>query len=257
MSDRVVLLAGPGDSTDIVANYLAPRVPELVMILEEAPSRMTLARRRARRMGRFRVAGQVVFVVVALPILRRVARQRKTEILVKSGLDPTPYPPSYRVSSVNDSKTAALLEHLQPCIVVVNGTRIISDAILHSVSCPVINLHAGVTPRYRGVHGGYWALAEGRPDQVGTTVHLVDSGIDTGGPLGWATFGTEPADSIATYPYLHLVAGLPLLVSQVDRALRGEKLVPESRSDPAERSRLYHHPTLWEYLRLRITRRVR
>ena len=31
---RVVLLAGPGSSTDVVANYLASRVPELVVIVE-------------------------------------------------------------------------------------------------------------------------------------------------------------------------------------------------------------------------------
>jgi folate-dependent phosphoribosylglycinamide formyltransferase PurN len=30
------------------------------------------------------------------------------------------------------------------------------------------------------VHGGYWALAENNPQLVGTTVHFVDTGIDTG-----------------------------------------------------------------------------
>ena len=32
---RVVLLAGPGDSTDIVANFLASRVSDLVVVMEE------------------------------------------------------------------------------------------------------------------------------------------------------------------------------------------------------------------------------
>ena len=60
----------------------------------------------------------------------------------------------------------------------VNGTRIISSRVLDSIGCPIINTHAGITPRYRGVHGGYWALAEGHPEEVGTTVHLVDKGIE-------------------------------------------------------------------------------
>ena len=59
---------------------------------------------------------------------------------------------------------------------------------LGSLGCPVVNVHAGITPRYRGVHGGYWALAERHPEWVGTTVHLVDPGIDTGAILAQATF---------------------------------------------------------------------
>ena len=78
-----------------------------------------------------------------------------------------------------------------------------------AIDVPVINIHAGVTPRYRGVHGGYWALREGRPGLAGSTVHLVDPGIDTGGILAQATFTAGDADSIATYPLLHLACGSP------------------------------------------------
>ncbi len=53
-------------------------------------------------------------------------------------------------------------------------------------------MHAGITLRYRGVHGGYWALAEQHPEWVGTTVHLVDPGIDTGGILAQSTFERVP-----------------------------------------------------------------
>ena len=74
------------------------------------------------------------------------------------------------------SGTVALLTSLRPVVVVVNGTRIIAARVLESAGCPVVNLHAGITPRYRGVHGGYWALAERHPEWVGTTVHLVDPG---------------------------------------------------------------------------------
>ena len=44
----VVLLAGPGDSTDIVANYLARHVQDLVVVLEGGQSRTTLAQRPRR-----------------------------------------------------------------------------------------------------------------------------------------------------------------------------------------------------------------
>jgi methionyl-tRNA formyltransferase len=41
-------------------------------------------------------------------------------------------------------------------------------------------VHAGITPRYRGTHGGYWVLLNNDPGHCGVTIHLVDPGIDTG-----------------------------------------------------------------------------
>ena len=107
-----------------------------------------------------------------------------------------------------------------------HGTRIIAARVLESAGCPVVNMHAGITLRYRGVHGGYWALAEQHPDWVGTTVHLVDPGIDTGGILAQTTFEVSDEDTIATYPDLHLVHGLPLLGAQVDKVMAGTELEP-------------------------------
>ena len=175
----------------------------------------------------------------------------------ESNLNITARPTDFRVDSVNSPETIELLARLEPRVVVVNGTRIISSRVLDTISCPIINTHAGLTPRYRGVHGGYWALAEGHPEEVGTTVHLVDSGIDTGRVLARARFDTSPADSIVTYPYLHLAAGLPLLVDSVCTVLSGQQLAPFDDNSPSADSRLFTHPTLWGYLRLWAIRGVR
>ncbi|HYA68040.1 MAG TPA: formyl transferase, partial [Acidimicrobiales bacterium] len=201
---RIVLLAGPGDSTNIVYHHLAARYGDVVVVVERPQSRWVLARRRARRLGWVTVIGQVLFVTLVMPVLRRRGRARIASILAASGLDASPVGVFRSVTSVNEPETAAMLGSLDPDIVVVNGTRIISSATLNTMTCPVVNVHAGITPRYRGVHGGYWALAEGRPEMVGTTVHLVDPGIDTGRVLAQGFFQPGPDDSIATYPYLHL-----------------------------------------------------
>lgn len=253
----VLLLAGPGDTTDIVAHYLAARVDDLVVVVEASPSRQQMARRRAKRIGWPTVVGQVLFAAGALPWMRRRGRARITAILDDAGLDASVYRSVHPVSSVNAPETIALLQRVQPRLVVVQGTRIISTDVLTAVDCPFINTHAGITPHFRGVHGGYWALVEGRPDLVGTTVHLVDKGIDTGGILAQATFAVTPEDTVATYPYLHLVAGLPLLAGQVRRVLEGDE--PEESPDRPDDgvSRLYLHPTLWGYLAKRWTGGVR
>lgn len=255
---RIVMLAGPGPSTSIVYHYLAAAFPDVVVVMERPVGRVALARRRARRLGWGEVVGQVAFVTVALPVLRRRSRGRVRAVLSESGLDASDIPAVHPVSSVNDPGTAALLRQLDPVVVVVNGTRIIGDATLSAVPSPFINIHAGITPRFRGVHGGYWALVEQRPDLVGTTVHLVDTGIDTGRVLARAHFVPAPEDSIATYPYHHLVGGLPLLVEQIGRVLAGLPLQDLGPAGGAgEESRLRWHPTLWGYLWTRVRRRVR
>ena len=249
-------LAGPGDSTDIVANYLAARVPDLVVVIENPPSRLHMARRRARRVGWLSAVGQVLFVALLQPVLRRRGARRRAVILAAASVDQAHRPPQHRVPSVNDEEVVALLISLRPALVVVNGTRIIAARVLNSARCPVVNLHAGITPRYRGVHGGYWALAEHHPEWVGTTVHLVDPGIDTGGILAQSVFDVSGEDTFSTYPYLHLVHGLPLLGAQVDKVIAGAALEPTLVS-VAPGSGLYYHPTLWGYLRRRWRQGVR
>jgi folate-dependent phosphoribosylglycinamide formyltransferase PurN len=252
----VALLAGSGDSTHIVANYLALRVPELVVIVEDSPSRVQMARRRARRQGWLSVTGQVLFVGALQPLLQLKGAHRRAAILKEASLDTSHGSPLHRVSSVNDETTVALLTSLRPAAVVVHGTRIIAARVLDSLQCPVLNIHNGITPRYRGVHGGYWALAERHPEWVGTTVHLVDPGIDTGGILAQTTFDVTEEDTIATYPDLHLVHGLPLLGAQLDKVMVGKELEPVPTAI-APGSGLYHHPTLWGYLRRRWAQGIR
>jgi phosphoribosylglycinamide formyltransferase-1 len=253
---RVVLLAGPGYSTDVVANYLASHVPDLAVIVENPQSRREMTRRRARRVGWLPVVGQVLFVAFLQPVLRHLGTRRRAAIFRGASLDTRHRSPSHQVQSVNDDETIALLKSLQPTVIVVHGTRIIAARVLKSVGCPVINMHAGITLRYRGVHGGYWALAEQHPDWVGTTVHLVDPGIDTGGILAQSTFEISDEDTIATYPDLHLTHGLPLLGAQVDKVISGSELETLPASI-APGSGFYYHPTLWGYIWLRWRKGVR
>lgn len=253
----VVLLARDRVSTRIVFHRLRASFPDLRVVIEDGVSRAVLLKGRVRRLGLLPAAGQALFTVAAEPLLRRAAAARIAEIKREHRLDDAPIPEEVvtRVPSVNSDEARAALRALEPRVVVVNGTRIIGKQTLGCVDAPFINMHAGITPRYRGVHGGYWALAEGRGELAGTTVHLVDEGIDTGSVLGQAAFEATPRDSFATYPYLHYAAGLPLLEAAVRDALEGRLITRASLA--ADGSRLYHHPTLWGYLWARAARGAR
>jgi methionyl-tRNA formyltransferase len=97
---------------------------------------------------------------------------------------------------------------------------------------------------YRGVHGAYWALADGAPHACGVTVHLVDAGIDTGGILEQALIRPTARDNFVTYPLLQTAAALPLLQRVIRRGLKGALVV---QPNPEGKSALRSHPTLLEY----------
>ena len=82
------------------------------------------------------------------------------------------------------------------------------DLITATLHCHRIGAwDAGITPLYRGVHGAYWALAEGRRDLCGVTVHRVDAGIDTGEVLAQVLIDPTPQDNFVTYPWLQVAEG--------------------------------------------------
>jgi folate-dependent phosphoribosylglycinamide formyltransferase PurN len=245
-SKKIVILAGPGESTDILFHYLDQEFGVHRIIVETPVSQRQLLRRRAEKLGWPVVAGQILFKLLVAGPLGKQSQARQAAIRAQHGLQAKPLPADRlsHVPSVNSPECIALLQELQPDVVVVNGTRIIAKKVLTSLSCPFLNTHAGITPLYRGVHGGYWALANNDPTHCGVSVHLVDAGIDTGGILYQALIGPTAEDNFTTYPLLQLAAGLPLLAQAVRDALAGTlRLQPA----PAGESRLWSHPTLSEY----------
>ena len=246
----VAVLGRDGQGTWILVNALRREFELARVVLERPePQRVFLAR-RARRLGALRVADQVLFRTLAMPLLERVAAARLAEIAREHGLDATPPGAELvtRVESANDPATVRLLRELGSDIVVLSGPRILAPHVLGDVPATFVNVHAGVTPLYRGVHGGYWALVRGDRENCGVTVHLVDEGIDTGGILAQARIEPTERDTFVTYPRLQLAAGLPLLVRAIHDVRAGR---PELQPPPEGESRLWTHPTLTEYLRNR------
>ncbi len=196
--------------------------------------------------------GQLLFRVLAVNFLNLASKGRIASIIELHQFNTTPIEKSKirNVNSVNDENTRSLIRHFLPEAIVVHGTRIIHSKTLEVLPGKFLNLHAGITPQYRGVHGMYWALAQDDPEHAGVTVHVVDNGIDTGKILYQEKNSAASNDNFCTYPYLQLAAGLPLLHRAIDDLQHGR-----FRNEPQkQKGRLWHHPTLWQYLRNRICR---
>lgn len=243
---RVVLLAGRGFSAKVIGTALANEFDLVRTIRERGVSRRRLIRGRVRRLGVVAVLDQLVFQTIITSALRLRSRNRRAQILASNGWTSAAVPePVVDVASANGPEVARLITDASPNVIVVSGTRILGKKLLSKLDVPIVNMHAGLTPRYRGVHGAYWALNERRPDLAGVTIHRVDAGIDTGAILASTRVSFSADDSFVTYPLLQLAAGLPLLMDVVRRLADGERwrLPAEVGSGP-----LRYHPRASEYL---------
>ena len=117
-----------------------------------------------------------------------------------------------------------------------------------------MNIHAGITPAYRGVHGLYWALVNDDAEQAGVTVHLVDKGIDTGDVLYQKKIEITSKDNFSTYPLIQLGEGILLLKKAIDDFLKDDLKAVEVNTS---KSRLWYHPTLLFYLKSRILKNIK
>lgn len=80
----------------------------------------------------------------------------------------------------NSEATIRMLRELKPEIIFLGQTGIIRSRVIEIPSIGVLNLHPGVLPKYRGVDSTKWALFQNEFSSLGSTLHWVDKGVDTG-----------------------------------------------------------------------------
>ncbi len=253
MSAPLVAITAGGPHAWITINALREAYGPFPVILEEGEPAGAFWRRRLRRLGALEVAGQWGAMVLA-KLTKPLSRARVPQLVSEEGLKPEPEPNQEMISvpSVNSDEAREALQSLTPRAVYVVSTRMIRKPTLDCVDAPFINYHSGINPAYRGINGGYFALARGEPQHFGTTLHLVDEGVDTGGVLRQVHIEPTKADNLHTYMWLMAAHSRSAVVEVMGKAISGE-LQPYTVDLP---SRQYYAPTLWFYLWAGLTRGV-
>jgi methionyl-tRNA formyltransferase len=207
-----------------------------------------MLQRRRKRLGLWQVAQQVLFLVWDRLYIRAASRKRISELL--HGHDITPPDSQVRtidVSNINASGVVQIIRNISPTCGVISGTSILRRPLIESV--PVwLNIHCGITPRYRGVHGAFWAIYEGSPELAGVTIHKTDLGVDTGGIIIQDKIEIESTDTYRTLPVKQYLRGIPLMIEAVERVLKSSHIV-DQRTDLE--SKLWYTPTISAYLKFR------
>ena len=128
MRSKIIFLAGNGDSSLYMFNGLKDEHEILNVIIENPVSKKNLLKRRVKKLGVITVFGQLLFQIFLVKILKLVSKKRIEEIkkINKLSLAVIPKNILIKVLSVNSNDCKAIIEKINPDIIFVNGTRIIS-----------------------------------------------------------------------------------------------------------------------------------
>jgi len=252
-SPTIAILIQPGPNPEIVVNAVKAAFPNLVVIEEQPEPKALFIRRRAKKLGWIEALGQLATMAVS-KYGKRFTTKRALEILEDFGASPDRDSAIRRlaVPSANSPDFLAAIAGIRPAALLLVSTRMLKAGTLAAIPCPVLNLHAGINPQYRGLQGGYWSRIMADEENFGATVHLVDAGVDTGGILRQVRLRPSKRDTMHTYPLLQTAAATGIVVETLRDAVAGD-LKPLEIAAP---SRQWYHPPIWTWLWNGMTRGI-
>ncbi|MEA3223799.1 MAG: formyltransferase family protein [Thermodesulfobacteriota bacterium] len=86
--------------------------------------------------------------------------------------------PCYFVKNLNNEASLSVLKRLEPDVILQGMGPIYKEGLLKIPKIGILNSHPGILPQYQGCCAVEWSLLN--DDEVGSTCHFIDEGIDTG-----------------------------------------------------------------------------
>jgi len=250
---RICVVTAGGAVPSIIVNLLGDAYGPIDVVKERSETREQFLSRRVRKFGRMKVAGQFLTMLMVDWAKRFNARPMKRKLAeagLRSRIDAAHR--MHEIENVNGEGFFDAIENIKPDVILLCGCRIVSASALARIAVPVLNYHAGITPAYRGMNGGYWALATGDVENFGATIHLVDAGVDTGMILAQIRGIPRRFDGIWSHAYTQAEISRDMCVRAIGDVLSGDYETHAPQGPSAQ----WYHPEIWTYLWIALTKRV-
>lgn len=129
------------------------------------------------------------------------------------------------IKYVNGLNTVAgfeTIKALDPDVILVFGTAVVSDKILSLAHKVAINMHTGISPYYRGAGCTFWPLYNEELHMLGATIHECTSKIDGGMIYEIGRVTLELNDNLSTVFARCVKLGTELYTKVIGELLAGE-----------------------------------
>tara|TARA_Y100000310_G_C20659546_1_gene803920 strand:- start:745 stop:1536 length:792 start_codon:yes stop_codon:yes gene_type:complete len=122
---------------------------------------------------------------------------------------------------INTPENQEHIRGLNPKALAVHSTSIIKPGIINSFPGRILNLHAGLSPYYRGTATNLWPIYNNEPEYIGMTVHYLDEGIDSGEVISQGRPEIEEDDDAHTIGCKNVVLGTEMMIEAIRRLYDG------------------------------------
>lgn len=240
----LIALVGDAPHAWTMVNALRRRFGDFPVLVERGEPASAFWARRRKKLGAAAVYSMKA-AQLAAKFGKPFSRDRLAALRAECDATPVTGPWRIDIDNLNAPDALAIIRDLHPRAAFVASTGMLRAQLLEACNCPVVNYHSGINPAYRGINGGYFALANGEPEHFGATLHLVDLGVDTGPILATNRIPVAANDNMQTYMTLMAARSQAMVIDTMDQVLAGEiKPLPPSTLP----SNQYYAPTLGQYL---------
>jgi len=125
--------------------------------------------------------------------------------------------------SLNLKASADFLNEIKPDMVLIYGCQLLKTPFYSSLPKESINMHLGISPRFKGVAGLFWPFYMLEPNNAGATFHYIVERPDSGSMIHQLKPKLEKQDGIHD-------TSCKLIIRCVDDLIKLVKLYQEKKS---------------------------
>ena len=228
---RVVILTGSGPEHRYVTRVLVDALGDAVKAIIIAEGGLPLHRRIRSYLRRYDIRQLASRTLAKLYAALTLRGRRRARTYARWLALPAGVPESWEklvctVPSHNGAACQEILRELAPDIIAVYGTGIIRSPVIRIPRIAILNMHTGLSPRYRGSDTIFWPLYNEEPEWIGVTVHVLDEGIDSGPIITTARPTIDADDTEDSLFCKAVIVGSPLYAESIRQV--HERGVPQT-----------------------------
>lgn len=158
-----------------------------------------------------------------------------------------------RIQDINSQEVYKKISEFNPDLVFVRGTTIIKEPLINHGYKYFLNIHGGIVPNYRNVHGQFWSYYFRDYENMGSSILHITKGIDNGNIAITSPLDEAPKD-LKNLHLETLILSNKLLDELISKMTIENKL--DSYPQNSDKKAFYGStPRLIDFLRL-ITKKI-
>ncbi len=124
---------------------------------------------------------------------------------------------------INKKKYLNKIKKINPDLIILNATSILSKDYIYHFKNKIINFHAGYMPFYRGSGCNVWAFYFKELKYVGVTIHFVDTKVDHGNIIFRGKPNFSLNDNTHSIGCKNTIIGSKLAIKAINKVLKNPK----------------------------------